>query len=87
MAAIQASLNIMTFGNVSDFLIVSGDFQKSSTKIFIDYELDDGLFGTIEAEKIYLEGFEDITLATGHQADSLNIPSYIKNVIGKRPQF
>lgn len=87
MAAKKAGVELRVYSSVADFLDFAAEFSPDETTIYIDSDLDDGLKGEIEAEKIFNLGFKAIHMATGHSADELNIPSYISSVQGKRAPF
>lgn len=86
LSAKKENVNLSTFSCVDDFLKKSEEFIHDSI-IYIDHELDNNLFGTIEAKKIFDLGFYDIYLATGHSPSEINLPSYFKGICGKRPPF
>jgi len=86
MAAKKAAVDLSTFKSVEDFIDVCDQYPIES-QIYIDYELDDEKLGTIEAKLLFERGFADLSLATGHDPKDLDIPVYIKNVIGKRSPF
>ncbi|MFT6630600.1 MAG: FixJ family two-component response regulator [Bacteriovoracaceae bacterium] len=86
-AASKAGIDLTTFSSVSEFLNTAQSFPSASTTIYIDLELDDGLLGTIEAKKISDLGFPKIILATGHSSDSVILPSYFFDIVGKRAPF
>jgi len=86
MAAEKSGHTLTTFSNVDDFIAISDKFPKE-TLIYIDYELDDGVKGDIEAARISEIGFKEIRLATGYTGSQLNPPSYILEIVGKKPAF
>ncbi|MFY7994335.1 MAG: hybrid sensor histidine kinase/response regulator [Bacteriovoracaceae bacterium] len=72
------------FKTVDEFLEESFSFDKD-VKIYIDSNLGDGLKGDIESERIYLQGFSNLFLATGYHADDIEKPSWIKKIFSKDP--
>lgn len=86
MAARKNAVQVHFYYNVEDFLKNIEHFAKDIF-IYIDSELDHGVRGEIEAEKIFKLGFKEIYLATG-QVD-LDITSYpwVKSIVSKRPSF
>ena len=88
MAAAAADINLRTYSSVNEFLAnpISLSLSKDCL-IYIDLELDGGVRGDIEAKKLYELGHNNLYLATGHPANSLNKPHYIIEITGKRPPF
>ncbi len=85
-AAKKEEKKLITYERVSDFIKEEALFSKNS-KIIIDSQLGEGLRGEEEAEKIFKCGFENIILATGYSKEDINQTPWIKEIVGKRPQF
>lgn len=85
-AAKKAEVQLTVFSSVEGFLAVAEKLNKGSL-IYIDLELDDGVMGDVEAQKLSLMGFKSIYLATGHDPKTLNKPNYILEIVGKRSPF
>ena len=86
MEAKKQGSMLKTFFSVAEFLEVSDNINKKSN-IFVDSNLADNLKGEIESEKIAKEDFPNIYLATGYSADDFEKPSWVKDIVGKRPLF
>lgn len=84
--AMKNGLSIDCFESVDHFLKINYQYSKS-TIIYIDSELDNELRGEIESEKIYRAGFTELYLATGFNLEDIEVPLWIKSVVGKRPCF
>jgi len=69
-----------SFYNVQDFINVAKKYQKN-TPIYIDSNLGNNIKGEVEAKKLYIMGFKDITLSTGQKLDVL--PEWIHSQQGK----
>lgn len=80
------NIDLTTFFTVDDFIANKEQFPKD-TYIYIDSNLGNDLKGEVEAHKIKEAGFDEIYLATAYPEGSINLPSWIKGVIGKRPPF
>jgi FixJ family two-component response regulator len=77
---------LSSFYSVDDFLDNSKSFERK-TPIYVDSNLGEGLKGEILSEDIYNEGFKNLYITTGYHSDSINKPLWIKDIIGKAPQF
>ncbi len=55
--------------------------------IYVDSDLGNNLKGEVLSEKIYSMGFSEIYMATGHIAEDIKVPAWIKGVRGKTPPF
>jgi signal transduction histidine kinase/FixJ family two-component response regulator len=78
-------LHFHGFYSIQEFLARSSSFDKAS-RIFIDSNLGDGIKGEIESEKIFILGFVNLYLATGYEKDSIQKPSWIKEIYSKSPE-
>lgn len=76
----RKGINIHHFYDVESFIQSSSQFD-SKIPIFIDQYLDNQQLGTVESEKIFDLGFDNITLATGDI--SVSPPTWIKTVRDK----
>lgn len=85
-AAKKASKNIVCFKSVIEFLRVAENYDFQ-IPLYLDQELGDGLLGVEEAINIYERGYHKIYLATGFPKDSIVLPYYILDVVGKTPPF
>ena len=85
-AAKKAKVNFQSFSSPAMFMDCCEHFPKDSL-IYIDQELSDGMLGTIEAKQIAELGFINLYLATGHDPITLEKPSYIIKITGKKPPF
>ena len=88
MHAKKVGVQLKAFISVEEFL----EFEKENSlskdlAIYVDSELDNGLLGEVEAEKISHLGYKNIYLATGKDAKDVNKPAWIIQVVGKRPEF
>ena len=86
LEADQRGIDFHVFSSVADFLAEESKFSKDSV-IYVDSNLADGLKGEVESEKIADLGFTEIYLATGYSAKDIVKPSWIKDIVGKRPEF
>lgn len=86
-AAKKENLFFTAFKSVDDFLRKHQMFNKQNAVIYIDSNLSNGLKGEVESEKIADLGFCEIYLTTGYSENDIEKPSWIKKVIGKRPDF
>jgi signal transduction histidine kinase len=75
-------LNIKMFSTPQAFLEEVNSIDRL-TPIYVDVSLADGINGTDFAEAIHKLGFFEINLATGFQADFIEIPPFIRKVVGK----
>lgn len=51
--------------------------------IYVDFSLGNGIKGTEFAREIYQLGFSEINLATGYDANAIQVPSFIFKVVSK----
>jgi len=82
MVAASKGLKIKLFATPNEFA-AEADKIEHQTPIYIDVTLGNGISGIDVAHDICKMGFTEINLATGYQADSINIPSFITRVVGK----
>lgn len=86
MEADKKAIEFKAYSSVEEFIKDADQYAKDSV-IYVDSNLADGLKGEIESEKISKLGFSEIYLATGFSADDLEKPEWIKEIVGKRPEF
>lgn len=86
MEAESKKIKLACFKSVDDFLKASKHFEKN-IQIFIDSNLQNDLKGEIESKKIYDLGFKNIILTTGYSKADIEKPAWIKEIVGKRPNF
>jgi FixJ family two-component response regulator len=86
MEADKKAIEFKAYSSVEEFIKDADQYSKN-TVIYVDSNLADGLKGEIESEKISQLGFTEIYLATGFSADDLEKPEWIKEIVGKRPDF
>jgi FixJ family two-component response regulator len=80
--ASSKGLKIKLFASPQAFHAEADKIDRQ-TPIYVDVSLGNGVSGIDVAEEIHKLGFEDINLATGYQADSMIVPSFIRRVVGK----
>lgn len=85
-AAKKAEVQLTIFSSVEGFLSMAEELDRRSL-VYIDLELDNGVMGDVEAQKLSQMGFKSIYLATGHDPKTLNKPNYILEIVGKRSPF
>jgi signal transduction histidine kinase/FixJ family two-component response regulator len=73
------------FKSIAQFIAFSTGIDKGS-KIYIDSNLEDGIKGEIESEKIFALGFLNLYLATGYEKGSIQKPAWIKEIYSKSPE-
>ena len=88
MHAKKVGVDLKAFISVEEFLRFEKENSLSKDVfIYVDSELDDGLLGEVESEKISNLGYKNIYLATGKDPADINKPAWIIQVVGKRPEF
>jgi len=75
-------LKIKMFATPQDFF-ASADSIDRQTPIYVDISLGNGIKGTDVSHEIHKLGFVNINLATGYDADSIVVPAFIRQVVGK----
>jgi signal transduction histidine kinase len=86
MEADKKAIEFKAYSSVEEFIKDADQYSKN-TVIYVDSNLADGLKGEIESQKISQLGFTEIYLATGFSADDLEKPEWIREIVGKRPEF
>lgn len=86
VAAREAEILIISYDSVNEFLKDEHLYQRD-IQVFVDSDLG-GLFGEVEAKKIFELNFKDITLLTSYHFDRVeSLPKYIDKRISKAPPF
>ena len=80
--ASKLGLELETFFTIEEFIKSNTRFC-SSTKIFIDSNLGNGLKGEIESEKLLVYGFENLYLSTSYPQNHITKPEWIKKIYSK----
>jgi len=86
MAAKKAQVKLFAFKSIEDFIINSKQLS-TDTPIYIDSDLDDGVRGEVDSEKIFKLGFRKIYLATGQVELDITPYPWISKLVSKRPSF
>lgn len=81
MVASEKGIELQTFASIDDFL--TQNFPKDIT-IYIDSNLGNGLKGEVESERLFKAGYSELFIATAHDPDSIDKPTWIKDIVGKR---
>lgn len=82
MVAKEKGLNIRMFERPEDFLSEAGSIDKT-TPLYVDVSLGNNVNGIDVAKAIHEQGFENINLATGYDSETIKVPSFIRQVVGK----
>lgn len=75
---------LSSYYSVKDFVTDADNFSLN-TLIYIDSNLGEGLRGEVLSKEIADLGFNNLYIATGYSADSIEKPVWIKSVLGKKP--
>ena len=86
MAASQAGKKFQSFATVAEFFKEAPVLDRE-TPIYIDAELADGVDGAQESLRVRDLGFQDIHLATGHEAAKFAAYKHLRGVVGKEPPW
>lgn len=81
----KKGLSFHGYKSIDEFIAASTVFDKSS-KIYIDSNLENGIKGEVESEKIFQLGFFNLYLATGYEKGWIKKPAWIKDIYSKRPE-
>ena len=85
MTAEVAGKSIGVFNTLEEFETIVSSLDKS-TPIYIDSHLGGGMLGQDYAKQLYEQGFEELYLATGYNAEHFTEPMpWIKAIVGKEP--
>jgi len=82
LKARKFNIPFIAFKSLRDFL-ETDTIVHIDSMIFIDSNLEDGLKGEIESEKLFKDGFKNIYLTTGYDDIALNDYPWIKKRISK----
>lgn len=86
LRANAARVDLKTFFSIDEFLD-SCNVLPLGSSIYIDSDLDNGIKGEIESERLFKRGFTNLWIATGYSdLETSNYP-WIKGVISKQPPF
>jgi signal transduction histidine kinase len=86
LAAARAGKEFRSFPTVADFLKEAPEIGRD-TPVYVDAELADGVNGARESLKIREMGFQEIYLATGHEAARFADHKHLRGVVGKEPPW
>jgi signal transduction histidine kinase len=86
MSAERAGKILRPYTTVADFLADAGEIAKG-TPIYVDAELADGLNGAEESRRFPDLGFQQIYLATGHDAARFASFTHLRAIVGKEPPW
>jgi signal transduction histidine kinase len=85
-AAARAGLKLKVFSTMSGFYREAPTIDRA-TPIYIDAELADGMNGAEESVKVRDLGFQEIYLATGHDASRFPAMNHLRGIVGKEPPW
>lgn len=86
MAASQAGKKFRSFSTMADFFKEAPALGRE-TPVYIDAELADGVDGAQESLQVRDLGFQEIHLATGHEAAKFAAYKHLRGVVGKEPPW
>lgn len=86
LKAKKLQINLKVFSSYEDFLKEKTTFHKE-VAIYIDSELGASIKGEDIANTLYVEGFSNIFMATGHSPEKFKHLTFLKGVISKSPPF
>ena len=86
MDAKEKNKKFLGFYRPIDFIERADEFDLNS-KIFVDSNLGNGVKGEEVSKQIYNLGFKNIYICTGYQASEFPEMPWVKDIIGKDPQF
>jgi signal transduction histidine kinase len=86
MAASRAAKNFQPYSTMAEFLQAAGGIPRE-TPIYVDAELADGVDGAEASRGIHKLGFQEIYLATGHDAEKFSSFKHLRGVVGKEPPW
>lgn len=78
----EKGLSIKMFTNPQEFYAEADKIDRL-TPVYVDVSLGEGVRGTEIAYEIHKLGFTEIHLTTGYDANSIDVPSFIRKVVGK----
>ncbi len=86
MAAARSGKRFQSFATVAEFLKEAPAVGRE-TPVYVDADLADGVNGAQESVMIHELGFQEIYLATGHEAAKFAAYKHLRGVIGKEPPW
>ncbi|OGR46075.1 MAG: hypothetical protein A2X37_06185 [Elusimicrobia bacterium GWA2_66_18] len=86
MAATRSGKKFQSFSTVAEFFKEAPAISHE-TPIYIDADLADGVNGAQESLSVRDLGFQDIHLATGHEAARFAAYKHLRGVVGKEPPW
>lgn len=86
IAANECGKNISTYSSTEEFNKDMKNYDKK-TSIYIDSDLGNSVRGELYAKELYMYGFTEIYLATGHSPEKFDKMPWIKAIVGKDPLF
>lgn len=86
LAGKTSNKQVHVFNRSSEFTKVIHTFKKD-TPIYIDSSLAEEIRGEDFAKGLYDQGFSELYLATGYDADHFKPMPWIKKIVGKNPPF
>lgn len=86
IAAARLQKRFRSYSTVGEFL-AEADAVHRETPIYIDADLGGGVEGDVEALKLHALGFDEIYLATGHEARRFAGLAHLRGVVGKEPPW
>ena len=86
LAGKTSNKQVHVFNRSSDFTKMIHTFKKD-TPIYIDSSLAESIRGEDFAKELYDQGFSELYLATGYDADHFKPMPWIKKIVGKNPPF
>jgi len=87
MSADRRGISLKSFSRVEDFEQVKAEIDLKSP-IYIDSQLQAGVRGEQVARELFLQGFQEIRLATGYDSSEFkNYLGFVKEVVGKDPPW
>lgn len=78
----ERNFNILVCSSYEEFCSNAKELELR-IPIFVDVDLGESILGTDIAEKVNRLGFTNISLATGYFPESIEVPPFIKRVVGK----
>lgn len=79
-------MKILTFSSPMAFTECKNKI-RSSTPIYLDSQLDEGIKGEVVAAELFAEGFTNLYMTTGHPPEIFSKHSFLSGVISKSPPF
>lgn len=87
-ASRRANRTFRAFESVDAFIReLDAGSASASSEIFLDCDLGDGERGESWTSELHRRGCHDVSLATGHDPESLKAVPYVKRIVGKSPPW